>query len=133
MSKGSNRRPGDGYEDNHARIFGNKPVQRGSWVYDAALKKMMPKDEYVPPKRELAVHGDIESFKSPIDGSVITDRAQLREHNRKHGVTDSRDYGAEHFERKTKEREDVMQGNTKQAKQGRINDILKAINQQRGR
>jgi hypothetical protein len=33
-----------------------------------------------------AIHGDIKSFVSPVDGSVITDRRQLREHNKKNNV-----------------------------------------------
>jgi hypothetical protein len=36
--------------------------------------------------RSAAIHGDITSFVSPVDGSVITDRAQLRAHNKRNNV-----------------------------------------------
>jgi hypothetical protein len=43
-----------------------------------------------PPERPApcAFHlmGDIRAFRSPIDGSVIASRSQLREHERRHGV-----------------------------------------------
>ena len=34
MSKGSDRRPGEGYGDKYAQIFGDKPIKRGSYVQD---------------------------------------------------------------------------------------------------
>jgi hypothetical protein len=36
--------------------------------------------------RTAALHGDIDSFVSPVDGSVISDRKQLREHNKRNNV-----------------------------------------------
>lgn len=36
--------------------------------------------------RSATVMGDLESFVSPIDGSVVSGRAGLREHCKKHGV-----------------------------------------------
>ena len=51
-----------------------------------------------------AVHGDIESFRSPIDGSVISDRKQYREHMEKHGVVPSAEFSPEYYQRKAEER-----------------------------
>lgn len=51
--------------------------------------------------------GDIAPFVSPVDGSVISGRAAMREHFKQHGVTNVADYnkpGGE-WERKGKERE----------------------------
>lgn len=81
----------------------------------------------------LYIHGDIESFVSPIDGSTISDRAQLRKHNEKHGVTDSRDYGPEWFGRKEKEREQVMRCDSEKENQSRREHIFQAIQQHEGR
>jgi hypothetical protein len=39
-----------------------------------------------PAPRAFHVMGDIRAFRSPIDGSVIASRSQLREHERRHGV-----------------------------------------------
>jgi hypothetical protein len=33
-----------------------------------------------------AVHDDIQPFRSPIDGSLVTSRSQLRDHMGQHGV-----------------------------------------------
>ena len=35
----------------------------------------------------------LEPFKSPITGEIISNREQLRAHNKQHGVTNSADYG----------------------------------------
>lgn len=130
MSKGSKRRNGTGYEDEHERIFGKKaPSKGGQFVQDPTTHKLVPKAEYIPPERSAAIHAEFEGFKSPIDGAHITDRAQLRAHNKKHGVTDSRDYSVGYYENKQKERERSMSSSTTEQKQERINTIKRAIHQ----
>lgn len=57
-----------------------------------------------------AIHGDIESFVSPIDGTVIRDRKQYREHCKKHNVVPTAEFSQEFFERKAKERARVYTG-----------------------
>jgi hypothetical protein len=39
-----------------------------------------------------AIHGDIKSFVSPVDGSVITGRKQLRLHNERNNVVNSAEF-----------------------------------------
>lgn len=56
------------------------------------------------------VQGDISSFVSPIDGSVISDRKQYREHCEKHGVVPAGEFSKEHYERKAQERADHYEG-----------------------
>lgn len=41
--------------------------------------------------RSATVMGDLESFTSPIDGTVVSGRAGLREHCKKHGVVPTAD------------------------------------------
>ena len=36
----------------------------------------------------LQLMPDLEAFRSPVDGSVISSRSNLREHNRRNGVSD---------------------------------------------
>jgi len=50
--------------------------------------KLVPKSEAFDQNSEPAFHvmGDIQPFRSPIDGTVITSRSQLREHEQRHGV-----------------------------------------------
>jgi hypothetical protein len=38
-----------------------------------------------------SIHGDIEPFKSPIDGTIVNTRAQLTAHNTRHGVSNDLD------------------------------------------
>ena len=67
--------------------------------------KLIPADEYERPKeRGHFVQGDVQSFVSPIDGSVISDRKKLREHNEKHRVVNAAEFSPEYCERVRKER-----------------------------
>ncbi len=58
----------------------------------------------------VAVHGDIEPFVSPLDGSVISDRKQLRDHMAKHGVVPAAEFSQEFYDRKAQERARVYTG-----------------------
>ncbi len=103
-----------------------------TYIQDRVTGELVLKSDYVRPGPNApAVHGDIEAFKSPVTGEVIDDRGQLRRHNKKHGVTDLRDYGPEYFERKTKEMHAERTGQTPGAKKERIENIIHAIEQQR--
>ena len=58
--------------------------------------------------------GDIESFVSPVDGSVISDRRQLREHNKRNNVVNADEFTPEFYAGKAKERADFYQGRKSQ-------------------
>jgi hypothetical protein len=66
----------------------------------------------------------LEDFKSPIDGQIITSRAKLSEHNRKHGVTNAGDYNNGYVERQAHKRIDAGQ---KVLKDTRVRDVTKLI------
>lgn len=51
-----------------------------------------------------AIHGDIQPFVSPIDGSVISDRKAYREHCKKHNVVPANEFSAEYYQGKAEER-----------------------------
>ena len=127
MSKGSKRRPGNNYDTNYP--FLGETVQRGSWVFDSKLGKLVAKEDYTPPDdRKVYIHGDIESFVSPITKEIISDRRQLREHNREHGVTNSSDYSESFLKKRSLERNNEMTGNTPRAQAERremLNQALK--------
>jgi hypothetical protein len=57
-----------------------------------------------------AVFNDITSFVSPVDGSVISDRKQLREHNKRNNVVNADEFTPEHYAAKAKERERFYNG-----------------------
>ena len=57
------------------------------------------------------IHNDMEQFVSPIDGSMIRDRKQYREHCKKHGVVPASEFDDAHYEQHAKRRQDMAEGN----------------------
>ena len=129
MSKGSNRRPGKGFEDRFAEIFGDKPVQRGRFIQHPETGKLIPADEYVRPDttKSAYVMGDINPFVSPISKELIDDRGKLRRHNKRHGVTNVADYSPDHFKKAEINRKNEREGRTAQAKRERVETIKAAM------
>ena len=63
-------------------------MARHSWVYINGIAYEKGVD-YIPTRSEAnspTFVPDIEPFRSPVDGSLITGRAALREHNKRNGV-----------------------------------------------
>ncbi len=89
---------------------------------------MEPRDEAARRIGTAAIHGDIEAFVSPVDGTVISDRKQLREHNERNGVVNTAEFGTDHWDRKAKERADFYEGKrtARQTQKDRmeINEII---------
>jgi len=124
MSKGSDRRPGNGFEDKYSAIFGEKPIKRGSYVQDPKTGKLVPRGTYERAEVNApAVHGDVADFVSPISRELITDRAQLRRHNEKHGVTNTADFSSAYIAERARKRQSESLGTTAQAKKERMNLI----------
>lgn len=73
---------------------------------------------------------DLEPFVSPVDGKVVSGRAALREHDRRHGVTNIADY-KETWEKAAKERARLFTPGTKYDRERRIERIKAAIEQHR--
>jgi len=126
----------DAYKEGYERIFGNRTrAQTGSWVWHPITMELVPKSEYVRPNniRTPMILKGLEEFRSPIDGSVISDRSKLKAHNARHGVTNIADYGdrggSAYFERKAAERESVLAGNTESARRDRRNEINETLKQ----
>ena len=85
------------------------------WRQDKETGKLVPIDEAAAHRDGHFVQGDIEAFRSPIDGTVIADRKQLDEHCRKHNVVPAGEFSQEFYERKAKERANFYQGVTSTA------------------
>jgi glycine cleavage system H lipoate-binding protein len=98
---------------------------RKTYVQDPETGKFVEKQAYLASINAPHVHV-MQPFKSPIDGSIIRDPAQLRAHNRKHGVTDRRDYGESWFERKQNDLELKRQQLDRESKKDRINALIRA-------
>ena len=97
------------------------------WRQDAKTLKLIPIDDSKPRSAGAVIFNDIEPFKSPIDGSIISDRKQLREHNKKHNVVQASEFSPEYYERKANERADLLSGTSKVGKADRIEAIKHAL------
>ncbi len=97
-----------------------------TYIFDPETKKMVEKKKGIA-NRSARVH-TFTCRVSPIDGTHIRDAAQLASHNRKHGVTDPRDYGPDWFARESNRRDDRLTGQTKADKQERLNAIIPLAN-----
>ena len=80
------------------------------WRQDRNTGEFVPIDNAARRASGTAIHGDIESFVSPVDGSVITDRKQLREHNIRNDVVNSAEFSQEWLIKKATERQDFFDG-----------------------
>jgi hypothetical protein len=68
---------------------------------------------------------DIEPFVSPVDGKVITGRRALREHNKRHNVTNAADFKGT-WEQAAKERAAFFTGDAKYDQKRRIEHLKRA-------
>ena len=85
------------------------------WRQCAKTGEMIPIDEAARKQEGVgaasaSVHGDIVSFVSPVDGTVISDRKQLREHNKRNNVVSADEFTPEFYAEKAKKRADFYQG-----------------------
>ncbi len=76
------------------------------------------------PRETLAIHGEIERFVSPIDGSVIDDRKAYREHCKKHGVVPSAEFSDEFLAKKRAERERHYKGASERERKQALYDAM---------
>ncbi len=82
-----------------------------------------------PQKRSKAkgLGSDIDAFVSPIDGQVVSGRAALREHNKKHGVTNIADYSEGYFEKSGIQLAKNARGQTAKDKKERCEALDKTL------
>lgn len=65
-------------------------MSKKAWVFVGG--KMIPKEEYQQePQHGITVIPDIQPFRSTVDGSLITGRAALRDHNKRNNVVQTAD------------------------------------------
>ncbi len=80
------------------------------WRQDSKTGKMIPIDTAAREAVKHAIHGDIDTFVSPVDGTVISGRRALAEHNKRNNVVNAAEFTPEFYARKAKERADFYQG-----------------------
>lgn len=116
------------FDANFDRIFGGKKSKAGSYIQDPLTGELINRNDLdigVSPRVNAPmVMKPLEAFQSPIDRSVIRTREQLKNHNKRHGVTNVRDYKDGYVEKKAHKR--VNDGQNYLNKTRRI-DINSAI------
>lgn len=77
----------------------------------------------------MRIRKTVENFKSPVDGSVITNQRELDAHNKKNDVIDCREWGNDQFcdLGAKKEREEFFAGTSTKAKKARTETIVESI------
>ena len=98
------------------------------WRQDAKTGKLIPIDAAARRHDGHAIHGDIAPFVSPIDGTVISDRRQLEEHNKRNNVVNAAEFSPEFYAEKAKERANFYEGRHSRAEtQRRKEEIHRVI------
>ena len=98
------------------------------WIQDPVTHKLIPASEYVRPKSANAhyyIQPDIDTFKSVVDGSVVSSRRQLAEHNKRNNVVCAGEYDNNYYERKAKERAVAAEGPSKKVINQAVADAFK--------
>tara|TARA_R110000803_G_scaffold67205_2_gene128854 strand:+ start:108 stop:443 length:336 start_codon:yes stop_codon:yes gene_type:complete len=102
---------------------------RQMWDEVEQKYKMVAIDKSAAARDGISLHAAFDPFVSPVDGSVISDRKQLREHNLRNNVVNTSEFGEKHWEDKKKERERLYNGeHTPAEKWKRKAEINEAIN-----
>lgn len=76
------------------------------WRQDKETGKLIPIDqEAVAHDRARGfIVKDVEPFRSPIDGTIISSRRQYEEHCKKHNVVPAAEFSQEWYDKKAQER-----------------------------
>ena|SRR5882724_11820181 len=82
--------------------------------------------------RGILVCPDISPFKSIVDGTVITGRRALREHNKRNSVTFTEDFRG-HWENTAKERAKVYSGDPSFDRKRRVAHLVNAFDKHSSR
>lgn len=112
-------------------------MTRRTYVYDPDLKEMVEVVREAPAAVNApAVWGDIQPFRSQVNGIVISDRGQLRRHYKRHGVAPTADF-KETWAKARAERDAKRNGTHAGERAARINALRDSFehhrNQQRSR
>jgi hypothetical protein len=83
------------YRSEHARIFGDRPPQRGRWVWDEQAQKLVRAEDYTPPQRAIDAPIMVDRFyenTKATDGTDIGSRRKHREYMRANNLAPADDF-----------------------------------------
>ena len=61
-------------------------------------------------KHNHIIRGKFDTFKSPVDSSLIRNHREYEDHNKRNDVVNSAEYSPEYYAGKAKERQDFFDG-----------------------
>ncbi len=102
-------------------------MPRRKWVWDPEVNDLVEvSTEYVQPERVAPdIAPEFKEFRSPVDGTVISGRRALREHNKRNRVTNSSDF-TETWKQAAKERERLYTGDPRFDQKRRKEALIRA-------
>jgi hypothetical protein len=83
------------YRSEHERIFGDRPIQRGRWIWDEAQQKLVRAEDYRPPERATNAPILMDRFyenTAATDGTDIGSRRKHRRYMKDRGLAPADDF-----------------------------------------
>ena len=108
------------YSDNFESIFGSEKDRR----LRADAEKVETFKHAASSNKSSYVAKSFEEFKSNVDGSIISDRKQLADHNKRNGVTNSADYSESYMNNR---RSSISSAQERTDKTQRINKLKQTL------
>lgn len=109
------------------------------WKQDPVTHKLIPVDEMAfkhDKDRGIIVRGNFDAFKSPIDGSVISNQREYDDHCKRHNVVNSQEFSPEYYQRKAAEREAVhanrLHPKEERRRRESLNEMINHLERQHG-
>lgn len=93
------------FRDGFDRIYGDKPPQRGRWVFDERQKRLVPADEYHPQPRAPLVSDAFMDGTVSQDGVDIGSKRKREEYKRQNRCADASDCSPEFYAKRRAEKE----------------------------
>ena len=96
---------------------------------ETGKSEFVPIDDAARKQDGIIINRDVEPFRSPIDGTVISTRRQYDDHCRKHNVVPAQEFSQEFYDRKAAERARLYTGErTRQEELASKSEIYEIIN-----
>ena len=97
------------------------------WIQHPITHELIPAEEYVRPSSGgHYIQNDIEPFISPVDGTVVSSRREMKEHNKRNNVVPAQEYDQGHYDAHAKKRAKALtEGPSTREMQGAVADAFR--------
>jgi hypothetical protein len=90
----------DEFREAHDRIWGDKPVQRGRWIWDEQAQRLVRAEDYVPPSLAVDAPVMVDRFYEntrATDGTDIGSRRKHRQYMKDRGLAPADDFSPGYY------------------------------------